>query len=379
VGSFYETPKMWQYGRFPLNPPFGNTLIINNPQSFTNPWATYPGGNPFPFTTTTFPQFGSFVNMELDSPPMQMTQWNVAYQRQVTTNWMVGATYLGNATRHMWLGREINPAVYIPGASTVGNTNTRRRLYLQNPTEGQFYADLPTGDPNGTGQYNGLILNLNRRLAGSWSTTHNLTWSKCENDGDPGIDITNFYPDPDDRSSNRGPCSADRRYIYNGSLIVQSQGVGDGLTHALTADWQLGTIIAARSGAPYTPSMTGDLALTGTNNQRPIVVGDTEPVGDQSIDNWFNRAAFTANTPGVWGTATRGMIRGPVYFNIDMALSRIFNVGAVQRVELRVEAFNVLNRFQPGDPVVNFNNTNFGRIITAEDPRIMQIAVKYLF
>ncbi len=379
VGMFYESPKMWQYGRFPLNPPFGNTITINNPQSFTNPWATYAGGNPFPFTTTTFPQFGSFVNMPLDSPPMEMTQWNIAYQHQLADDWMVGATYLGNETRHMWLGAELNPAVYIPGASTVANTNTRRRLYLLNPTEGQYYADIPTTDPNGTGRYDGLILNMNRRLSHGWSTTHNLTWSKCENDGDPGIDITNFYPDPDNRSSNRGPCAADRRYIYNGSVIVQSPGWGSGASKLLSANWQLGTIIQARSGAPFTPSMTGDLALTGVNNQRPIVTGDPNSVATQSINSWFNTAAFTANTPGVWGSATRGMIRGSKYFNVDMALSRIFGLGAERKVEFRLEAFNVFNRFQPGDPVVNFNSANFGRIITAEDPRIMQVALKYLF
>jgi len=380
-GIFYESPKMWQYGRFPLNPPFGNTITVNNPGSFTNPWATYPGGNPFPFdpNNRTFPQFGSFVNMPLDSPPMEMTQWNISYQRQVSANWMVGATYLGNSTSHMWLGKEINPAVYIPGASTVANTNQRRTLFLMNPAEGQYYADVPTTDPNGTGLYNGLLLNLNRRLSGSWSTTHNLTWSKCENDGDPGIDITNFYPDPNDISTNRGPCSADRRYIYNGSIIMQSAGAGDGFTRVLTEDWQLGTIIAARSGAPYTPSMAGDLALTGLSNQRPIVVGDSEAVGEQDINNWFNKAAFVANTPGVWGTATRGSIRGPMYFNIDMALSRTFPVGGENRLEFRFEAFNVLNRFQAGEPVVNFNSADFGRIITALDPRILQLAAKFLF
>ncbi|MCX6551816.1 MAG: TonB-dependent receptor [Acidobacteria bacterium] len=47
-GIFYEMPKMWQYGRAPLNPPFGNTLVVNNPASFTDPWATYAGGDPFP-------------------------------------------------------------------------------------------------------------------------------------------------------------------------------------------------------------------------------------------------------------------------------------------------------------------------------------------
>ena len=238
---------------------------------------------------------------------------------------------------------------------------------------------MPETDTNGTGTYNGLLLILNRRLSNDWSMTHNFTWSKCENDGDPGIDITNFFPDPNDISTNRGPCSADRRYIYNGSIIVQSQGVGSGVAKALTEDWQLGTIIQARSGAPFTPAMTGDLALTGLNNQRPIVVGDSAPVGEQDINNWFNTAAYTANTPGVWGTAERGSIRGPAYFNIDMALSRLFSVGSSQRLEFRLEAFNVFNRFQAGEPVVTFNSANFGRIITAEDPRILQIAVKYLF
>ena len=85
---------------------------MNNPGSFTNPWATYPGGNPFPFdpSNRTFPQFGSFVNMPLDSPPMEIQQWNVAYQRQLSANWMAGATYIGNHTVHMWLGKEVNPA-----------------------------------------------------------------------------------------------------------------------------------------------------------------------------------------------------------------------------------------------------------------------------
>jgi hypothetical protein len=381
AGIFYESPKMWQYGRFPLNPPFGNTITVNNPTSFANPWGTYPGGNPFPFSATnrTFPQFGSFVNMPLDAAPMAMKQWNVSYQRQLAANWLVGATYIGNHTTNMWLGKELNPAVYIPGASTVANTNQRRVLYLANPAEGQYYADIPTTDTNGTGRYDGLLLNLNRRQSNNWSTTHNLTWSKCVNDGDPGIDITNFYPDPNDISSNRGPCSADRRYIYNGSVVVQSPGVGSGVTKTLTSDWQLGTIVQARSGAPFTPAMTGDLAFTGLNNQRPIVTGDTDAGDDQSITRWFNTAAFTANTPGLWGTAERGSIRGPAYFNVDMALSRIIGVGGERRLEFRFEAFNVFNRFQPGDPVVTFNSANFGRIVTAEDPRILQLAFKFLF
>jgi hypothetical protein len=379
-GVFYESPKMWQYGRFPLNPPFGNTVTVNNP-SFANPWATTAGGDPFrPGAPQSFPLNGSFVNMPLDIKPTRMVQWNVSYERQFWSNWMIGLNYIGNYSTHLWLGRELNPATYIPGASTVGNTNSRRYLVLTNPTEGRYFADVPTADDRGTGKYNGLLVSLNRRMSNHWSLLSNFTWSKCINDGDPGIDITNFYPDPNDPKSNRGPCNSDRRYMYNGSVILQSPGVGSGLARAATEGWQLATIVQARSGASFTPSMTGDLALTGTNNQRPIVTGDPSALsGDQSRLNWFNKAAFVANSPGVWGSATRGMIRGPMYMNVDMSLTRSFKMGATRRLEVRAEAFNVFNRFQLGDPVVNFNATTFGTIITAMPPRVMQFAAKFEF
>ncbi len=302
----------------------------------------------------------------------------MSYERQFAANWLISLAYIGNHTVHLWLGKEINPGIYIPGASTLANVNTRRLLYLSNPSQGQYFADIPTTDDGASGRYNGLVVALNRRFADNWSLLSNFTWSKCINDGDPGIDITNAYPDPSDRSTNRGPCNSDRRYMFNGSLIWQSAGVGSGVAKGLTRDWQISTIVVARSGAPFTPTLATNNALTGLNNQRPIVVGDPE-VSDPTVDNWFNKAAFVTNTAGVWGTATRGMIRGPKYVNADMALSRTFRMWAQQRLEARVEVFNVMNRFQPGDPVVDFASVNFGKIVTAEDPRILQFAVKFTF
>jgi hypothetical protein len=166
--------------------------------------------------------------------------------------------------------------------------------------------------------------------------------------------------------------------MFNASLVWQSVGMGSGIARALTSGWQVGVIVVARSGAPFTPSMATNNALTGLNNQRPIVVGDPK-VSDQSTERWFDPKAFAPNTPGVWGSATRGMIRGPAYYNTDVALTRSFTLGGGRRLETRVEAFNALNRFQPGDPVVDFASTNFGKIVTAEDPRILQFAVKFTF
>src|SRR4030095_13432579 len=123
VGVYYDSPKLWQYGRHPLNAPFGNTIQINNPDSFADPWASYPGGNPFPTplpppSSISFPTQGTYVTMPLYLDPMQVRQWNISYQLQFGSTWMASVTYLGNRTRNTWIGTELNPAVYIPGNST---------------------------------------------------------------------------------------------------------------------------------------------------------------------------------------------------------------------------------------------------------------------
>ena len=72
---------------------------------------------------------------------------------------------------------------------------------------------------------------------------------------------------------------------------------------------------------------------------------------------------------------------GPGNKAVDLSLVRRFRFGA-NVVEARVEAFNAFNWFNPGlvnAPVTNYNNTQFGQITSADDPRIMQFALKYSF
>jgi hypothetical protein len=303
----------------------------------------------------------------------------VAYERQLWKDWLVSATYLGNQTAHLWNGYELNPGVYIPGQSTTANVDARRELNLLNPAQGKYYGSVAVTDDGGFGHYNALILALQKRLSHGWSANTNFTRSQCLNNGEPTTDIGNTYPDPKDRSTNWGPCDADRPYILNASGILQSPGVGDGVVHALTTDWQVGLVFQSRSGAPLTPSTTGNLSLTGLPNQRPLVVGDPS-LANPTETLWFNTAAFAPNTPGVWGNTPKGILRGPGYWNFDLALSRSFTVGAGKRVEARWEVFNVFNHVALGNPNTVFGNPNFGKITaTAGGPRIMQFAAKYVF
>ena len=82
----------------------------------------------------------------------------------------------------------------------------------------------------------------------------------------------------------------------------------------------------------------------------------------------------------VFGNHELNSIRGPGFWKIDLALSRLFSFAATQNVEVRIEAFNLLNNFNWGNPITNFSSGNFGRIQTQSgDSRIMQFGVKYAF
>jgi hypothetical protein len=106
---------------------------------------------------------------------------------------------------------------------------------------------------------------------------------------------------------------------------------------------------------------------------------------------WLNPKAFSnISGPllGTLGNVGSGSILGPAYLTINMALSRLFYIHEKQSLELRGEAFNLLNNFSPGTPgpgvstttiATALNASNFGQIQIAADPRIMQFALKYVF
>jgi len=445
IGHYYDSPKLWQYAHHMLNPPFGQTVNAIAPATcnvsrngcainFADPWSTTPGGDPLvsinyprqgqmvtlPGTNVTFPEQGVYVSMPIPVTPMQVTQWNVSYQRQFLGNMMFDVTYMGNSTTNIWSGYEENPSIYIPGNCVAGqygltaagpcsNTTTANRqartlLTLLNPTEGKYYAanGVTQTFDEAKGDYDGVRFGLQKRFRDGWSVSSNYTLSKCINEGEPGTDITNQFPVPiedittshpgPDTSTNRGPCVADRRHNFNLSAVLLSPGIGSGALDAITRDWQAGIIWQARSGSPITPTTTGDFALTN-GPQRPMLVSGVDPnlpedqrtfanTGGAQSMAWFNLAAFAPNTPGVWGNTPKGYLTGPGFWNVDVSFSRSLRTGDSGRLELRVEAFNIFDHENWANPTVQIGSTALtnGRVTnTVGDPRIMQFAVKYSF
>ena len=112
-------------------------------------------------------------------------------------------------------------------------------------------------------------------------------------------------------------------------------------------------------------------------NQRALQILE-DPYGEKTATNYLNPAAFAAPTTGTYSTVKPFTILNPGRVTNDISISRSFRF-ASQSLQFRWEIFNVINRVNLDAPVTALNNANFGRILTAGDPRIMQLALKYTF
>jgi hypothetical protein len=385
-------PHLQTYTGLAQMSPWGNAITLNSfPRGWDDPWAATPGGDPIPellkgpSVNSVFPLAGNYTVYPLDLQATAIDQWNVSYQRQIAADWMASANYVGSITHHVWTTNQINPAVYIPGASTVGNTQARRVLNLQNPAEGRYYASIQEVDDDGTANYNGLLLSVQRRRGNGLSIQANYTISRCVSDrwnSEPGVAGVPVMI-PGDRAADRARCQNSPERNVNASAVYQIPSVGGGaVARALTGGWQVSGILSARSGSYFTVTTGQDSALTGlATNQRAIQILADPFMANRSFSQWLNPAAFRVPATGTYGTMPLDAIRGPAGWSVDTGLARTFRLGS-QQVQLRWETFNVFNTVTPNNPVSALNSADFGRVTSlaaGTAPRVMQFAVKYVF
>jgi hypothetical protein len=391
-GRLYDLPHLQTYTGLAQMAPWGNSIVINNlPKGWDDPWASTPGGDPIPLllqgpsVDSIFPLAGNYTTYPLDLQATAVDQWNVSYQHQLAADWMVSANYIGSVTNHIWGTNQINPAVYIPGASTVGNTQSRRVLNTQNPAEGKYFASIQELDDDASSNYNGLLLSVQRRRGDGLSIQGNYSISRCISDrwnSEPGVAGVP-YMIPGDRDADRGKCQNSPEHSLNTSVVYQIPGSeGDSVARAFTRDWQISGILSVRSGSYFTVTTGADTALTGQqNNQRANQILDDPFVPDRSLTVWLNPAAFARPATGTYGTMPLDAILGPGRWNVDMALSRSFRFG-LRQAQFRWEIFNVFNTMTPNNPVSALNSADFGKVTSlaaGTAPRIMQLGFKFNF
>jgi hypothetical protein len=298
-------------------------------------------------------------------------QWNVNVQRELFSGWIAMVAYVGSKGDHLFMTAEKNPGVYgVPG------TLNQRRVYAPN------FAQITDQSSQGNSDYHALQASLNKRLSHGFTVQANYTWSRLMDDSSGDGDQPN---NPFDFSQNRGPSNFDVPHRFVASFIWQLPSLAgrSAPIRYIFGDWETNGIISLQSGRGLSAMSGRDNSQSGTNQDRADLVGDwrlpSNRSRDELIAQWFNVAAFAQNAPGTFGTSGRNIVRGPGEATVDFGVVKSIPVAGGWRMQFRAECFNLLNTVNLGNPNMNASSAQFGRITSAGNPRVIQLALRVTF
>ena len=364
--------------------PFMPRYQLTGNIGFEDPYTSFGMTNPFPAefigdsgasikkdVPITVPTqiYGSFTGLYRVTT---MGAWNITLEQQLGADWLLSAGYVGSGGYHIPGTYQMNPATYIPGASTVANTQSRR------PYQGFTSVSQTWTDFNS--QYHSLQLKAEKRFSRGLSVLANYAWAKTMDDlgtTTPRLG-REFY---------RGLANEDITHIFHLTTIwdipvprVQSP------LRRLIEGWEITSLTTWQSGFPFNvvsgvdnslSSLGGDRAdFTGTDLQQAKLDGLSHA---QMVDQYFNTSVFTTNAIGTYGNTGRNILRGPGLFNTDLGLIKNTSVTERVRVQFRSEFFNVFNNVNFNNPGATVGTPGFGKITSAKDPRILQLTLKAMF
>ncbi|HEY7500838.1 MAG TPA: TonB-dependent receptor [Vicinamibacterales bacterium] len=360
-----------------------------------------------PFLGRTVPAAETFVRpstvfaLDPEAKPPSVQNWNVSVQRSLADRYVVEVRYVGARGRDLPRNVEANPAVFGPGA-TAQNAD-RRRIYANCPADGSAcqLSTVAMLRSIARSSYESVQTSVSRRFGGAIGFNASYWYSRSFDHlsamnlsgaaARPLAGENDLAQNPFDLDAEWGPSLFDARHrvVASATWNLPKWDAAPSGVAAILTDWQLNVIAAHNSGTPFTVSDSANVALqansppiSGFPASRPNLVGDPNG-GPHTVEAWLNRSAFerlnVQTQAGQFGNAGRNIARGPAYTNVDVALVRDFALMRGARLQFRAEVFNVMNHSNFGLPVADLNSPNFGRILSAGPPRLMQFAAKLLF
>jgi hypothetical protein len=362
------------------NPPFNNSVSIFRAR-LDNPSAGTVGVN-----NGVVDLYG--VGIPYHAPYMQ--HWSFDVQQQLARNTVIDVGYYGSKGTHLPGIIDIN--MLPPGAAVAAGIQQPGEILQDDTALNQIrpyrgYRSINIVQNRFNSNYHSLQVFLQQRFAGGSQINVAYTWSK--NLTDNQTDRSSAPQDAYNIRAERGPAQLDRRHILTINYVYEIPFYREqrGFVGHLLGGWELSGITIYETGLPYTvfnfdddPGGTGVID-SATASGRPDLIGDPN-TGPKTFNQWFNTAAFIPDPPNGQnrpGNAGRGVVRGPGLQRWDISLFKNIRIGESKRLQLRGEAFNVFNHTNFNTFSTNIYSSSFGRILTAHDARIIQLAAKFYF
>ncbi len=361
-----------------LSPPFTPLVELNTPTPITlaNPLGAVAGG------PTLFPAALTIIGWGTDFESPYAYHYNLTVQRQVGNDLGVEAGYVGSRGRHLPIFMEINPGVLVPGQTTRG-ARIMPAYALVRPTFSVAES-----------WYDALQASARLRPSHGLSFLASYTWSHAI-DHVSGLNIGGELRPllpvvQGDQASidaalarEKGDALFDvrHRFVFSFGAELPRLDGHSGALRAIAGGWQLNGIFQWQTGFPLTVTEGANLDIRYMTS-RPDVTCDPSG-GPETPQQWFNTGCFVRRTLAETGVRPgdegRDVVRGPGLSRIDLSLFKSFEIHRSHAVQLRVEAFNLLNHVHFGQPGSTIGTPTFGVITSADDGRIVQLGIKYSF
>jgi len=360
------------------NAPFAHGVTLTG--SSTVPALLLVNGPPAGATDLARATGLQFSSYERNPPMSNAHQWNFDIQREFGTSWLADVSYSGSRGLH--LVRQYDGNFSPAGAGTIDS----KRRYSRLAIPGTSIVASPLGPVyshryDGNSIYHAMIAKIEKRFSGGFTVLASYTWSK--NIGDTcgtavqgnatGCGYQNIFDMRPDRSIDNQdiPHRFVTSALYDLPLMRGNRWLGG---------WTLGSIVTMASSVPFTPTVQGNPANTGTFTvvQRPNATGAAYS-GERTLQRDFNVDAFTRPANFTYGTAGRNILRGRSQFNWDFSALKNFQLLESLRLQFRFEAFTFSNTPRFGAPGNVLGTANFGVITGANTPRNLQFGLKLIW
>jgi hypothetical protein len=284
----------------------------------------------------------------------------------------------------------INPSLTAAFAPCLGLANLVAGQYNLGLGVPVPFSDMVANFSNGSSVYNGMTLNLRKRMKNHYEFLASYTWSHAIDDS---TDLQSLLSPQDDLrpDQERANSTFDQRHRFVFSGIYQSGKAGTGFWGKVLSDWTLSPIIEFSSGRPYNIVTATDQNFNfSTSTDRPnavpvntptnacgfaTVASKASPTGAFQIPCFIDSnpldGSFTGSLDGNIG---RNSGIRPMTIFTDMRVARIISLNERFKLNGMVDMFNFINRFNVAD--VNTLYTQAGTPTAAFDPRQIQFGLR---
>jgi len=424
------------FNNLSLQSPFPATPVLG---SFSSRFANFSSTC---LANQTLPGCTSNLNVpflaEVIHTPL-IRQYNLGVQYQFAKDWVLEAGFVGSSSINLLSQYHNNNTARLASATNPINgvtANTTLNTLYRVPYLGYQAVGVRGTSFDNFGNYNSLQLTVRKRFSNGFAFQGAYTYSK-----NMAVQVFNQANgnNAGDLSQQYGPATFSRpqRFVVNYSYELPF-GKHTGWLDRVASGWTVSGVTVIQGGTPITLSdqragtLFGTQGNSGAGYGRPqIAPGVTYADlatpgsvkdrlgGNSGGPGWFNKAALiappamsptgtvyysttsatgqaqcAAANPGttcgtLFGNSGPGIIQGPGQLNFDMSLTKNTKIIEGHTLQFRAEFFNAFNHAQFTNPnfgqggvyaVPNFAAGNFGQITsTSVNPRIIQLALKYIF